>query len=126
MAIRCHGVPCGHRARSPHGRLFRRYPVALLPSLAKGVAHLRSVRGHLCHLFARSEVTLGTLFSDSSRRRALAPERDVGRCYRVVYRALIELRVPFRTIAPNHLLDRRRIRSHYGRWCRAATSFAHR
>jgi len=126
MAIRCHGDPCGHRARGPYGCLLRRYPVALLPSLAKGIAHLRTVCGHLCHLFARSEVTLGTLFSDSSRRRALAPERDVGRCYRVVYRALIESRVPFSTFAPDHLLDRRRIRSHYGRWCSPATALARR
>jgi len=106
MAIRCHGVACGHRARSLHGWLFRRYPVALLPSLATGIADLRSVCGRVCHLFSGSKVNLGTLFSDPSRRRALAPERDFGRCYRVVYRALIELRVPFCTIASNHLLDR--------------------
>jgi hypothetical protein len=106
MAIRRRRVRRRHRARSLDGRLFRRYPVALLPSLATGVAHLRSVCGLVCHLFAGSEVNLGTLFSDSSRWRALAPERHVGCCYRVVYRASIESRVPCCPIAPNHLLDR--------------------
>lgn len=126
MAIRCRSVPRGHRARNLYGRLLRRYPVALLPSLATCVAHLRIVRGIVCRLFAGFEVTLGTLFPDSSRWRTLAAERNVGRCHRLVHRAPIEFRIPFCTFAPNHLLDRRCFRSHYGHRRRFASPLARR